>query len=1036
MNEQNAVTEFDKGNQLLQEGELEDAIAAYCRAIELNPANSWFHQQLGEALAKLGRWEEAVTAFRCAIELKPDFSWSYHHLGDSLAQQQKWEESAVAFRKAIELNPAHFGTFVGLGNTLAKLGQFDEAIAAYRRASELNPDADWIHHALANALEERTQLDLAEALASYRHMIELNPDNVEGYHHLLQIQPDNLGAWLQLAQAFVRQEQMEEAIAAYRRALELNPKSFLLHQQLGKVLANQGDVAEAIVSYRHMIELNPDNVEGYHNLLQIQPDNLEAWLQLAQAFVRQEQIEEAIAAYRCAVDRNPSSGKVYHQLGSLLAREEKWEEAIVVYQQAVEFSQDLPQTYYLLGESQAKLGDREEASRCYRRTAELLEGEGKIDEAIAAYQQVVLQQPSVADYLNLGMLLCQKYRLEESLKCYQKALDIQPEERDSCFNLAKLLIQEGFLNEVMACYHQVSNSDSSHAGVYHQLSINLAKQGLINEALVCFQQTPQRHPSAGEVCEYIWKGLNQLGPLDETSVYCQTEIQLATAETHFRETSQCTVFAIDFLADSAKIFLEKSGFSISNLELMSRDDINLEEIYINNFHQNQRGHLARKVEKKLWEGLGHPDVTQGLDFQQSMVETGYIYSICPISGRIVRSNQSFNFGDTNIVYRFIGVNVFYLIVGGWGGSKRSIYFPHLEIILIRGKDWWALQTSQNTINTLKSCVASYWVLFKSYINSQQKKETVALSGFIANIGHFFWNDMSGLQNLYENGILEKIDKFSVGLYEYFSIANIFPEIPLEKFIHPAKTGIDIFKTIMSNNYFCIRPTDLVVTEKLANRLIQASLKRCSSAFLQELERVRQHFPIIWVGCRYRSRIWVSQVEGTANLIKSLYSEFPNLAVVFGGWSPKESEEATPEEISHLKAPIKTFVEEVLDILPTYIQTYNAFGRPNYENILLCNAIDLYIATLGSETCYLSMISNKPGIIHANTGFPGYVVEPLYVEARENCIPPVVIDSKYIVDQDKSNHMTRNYDCDWQVIYNEAIKIIYNSIISQAEGHRR
>ncbi|MEY3866713.1 MAG: hypothetical protein RLZZ338_604 [Cyanobacteriota bacterium] len=50
-------------------------------------------------------------------------------------------------------------TEVNKANELQQEGKLDEAISAYRRASEWNPDADWIHYALVNILQQRTQSD-------------------------------------------------------------------------------------------------------------------------------------------------------------------------------------------------------------------------------------------------------------------------------------------------------------------------------------------------------------------------------------------------------------------------------------------------------------------------------------------------------------------------------------------------------------------------------------------------------------------------------------------------------------------------------------------------------------------------------------------------------------------------------------------------------------------------------------------------------------------------------------------------------------
>jgi hypothetical protein len=159
----------------------------------------------------------------------------------------------------------------------------------------------------------------------------------------------------------------------------------------------------------------------------------------------------------------------------------------------------------------------------------------------------------------------------------------------------------------------------------------------------------------------------------------------------------------------------------------------------------------------------------------------------------------------------------------------------------------------------------------------------------------------------------------------------------------------------------------------------------------------------------------------------LHSEFPNLGVVFGGWAPKESEEATPGEASWLEAPMKTFVEQIVALLPPDIKTYNSFGRPNYEKIVLDYAVDLYIATTGSDTVYVATLGNNSGVVHTNTGLLEGM-ESLYLGIRENCVPPILIAKEHIIDCDNSSHMVRNYDCDWRVIYNEVIKIVEKKVI--------
>ncbi|MGD1700496.1 tetratricopeptide repeat protein [Dapis sp. BLCC M229] len=88
------VSDFSQGNQFLRSKKLEEAVAAYHRAIARNPSFYWSHHRLGKALEQLGRLEEAVAAYRQAVELKPDAAWSYFHLGQVL-RLLGWKEEAI-----------------------------------------------------------------------------------------------------------------------------------------------------------------------------------------------------------------------------------------------------------------------------------------------------------------------------------------------------------------------------------------------------------------------------------------------------------------------------------------------------------------------------------------------------------------------------------------------------------------------------------------------------------------------------------------------------------------------------------------------------------------------------------------------------------------------------------------------------------------------------------------------------------------------------------------------------------------------------
>ncbi|WP_313904604.1 tetratricopeptide repeat protein, partial [Streptomyces sp. 15-116A] len=66
----------EHGDALRNAGRDEEALAAYDRALALDPAYASAHASRGVALANLGRRTEALAALDHALDLIPSYAWA------------------------------------------------------------------------------------------------------------------------------------------------------------------------------------------------------------------------------------------------------------------------------------------------------------------------------------------------------------------------------------------------------------------------------------------------------------------------------------------------------------------------------------------------------------------------------------------------------------------------------------------------------------------------------------------------------------------------------------------------------------------------------------------------------------------------------------------------------------------------------------------------------------------------------------------------------------------------------------------------
>jgi SAM-dependent methyltransferase/Flp pilus assembly protein TadD len=147
---QAAAWSYNEALSLHEQGRLDEAIAAYRKALARDPGLVVAHNNLGNALAGRGRTEEAAAAYRRALDFNPRHVEAHYNLALLHERHGRHADAARSYEQVIRLRPLA-APFNNLGNCYNALGLVDAALASYRRALALE-DTPEIRANLARAL--------------------------------------------------------------------------------------------------------------------------------------------------------------------------------------------------------------------------------------------------------------------------------------------------------------------------------------------------------------------------------------------------------------------------------------------------------------------------------------------------------------------------------------------------------------------------------------------------------------------------------------------------------------------------------------------------------------------------------------------------------------------------------------------------------------------------------------------------------------------------------------------------------------------
>ena len=233
-----------------QTAEYRDLLALYTATLQKNPDCWMAHYNLGIVLREQGEADQAIDHYQRAVALRPDYAEAHYNLGRLLVEHGQLNDAVAHYERAAAINPADAEAQNNLGVTLFGIGRADDAIAHYQKALEIWPDYAEASCNLANALIAKGDFD--GAIARYTACLAAIPDQEEAQYNL--------------ASALLRRGRTDEAIIQYQKVLEMHPGSADTHANLGSAWLSKGRVRDAIVEYTKALQISPDNLAALSNL--------------------------------------------------------------------------------------------------------------------------------------------------------------------------------------------------------------------------------------------------------------------------------------------------------------------------------------------------------------------------------------------------------------------------------------------------------------------------------------------------------------------------------------------------------------------------------------------------------------------------------------------------------------------------------------------------------------------------------------------------------------------------------------------------
>jgi len=424
----------------IRNGETDEAIKIYKELFTLSPQDETILLRMGVLYSDQNKLEEASAAFTKALAVNPKLLFTHLYIARLAAKTGAIERATIFYNKALRLNWS-IDLELEVADFYATTGFPQEAILHYRNILKKHPDDHRAGLGLAHTLliQGKDKQALKELLILRENSTNKTQIDIITAH--LHLRSNNFQTAIEVLIPLV--EKANEPEASYMLAV-----IYYQQQQTDKAIASLKNITRdstlfkdaLFLHVRILMELKEANKAIQLIQRAIDKDEsapVEMYTLLASMYMEQGQFEKGYATLDAASTVHPDNTKILFEYGLLLEQEGRRVEAIAQMEKILTIDANHSDALNYIGYTWADLGINLEKALIYTRKATRLKpGNGYIQDSLGWV------------YFRLG-------RLQEAMTEITGALRLEPEDPHIHEHLGDIYLQ---LNEQKKAIQSYNNA--------------------------------------------------------------------------------------------------------------------------------------------------------------------------------------------------------------------------------------------------------------------------------------------------------------------------------------------------------------------------------------------------------------------------------------------------------------------------------------------------------------------------------------------------------------------------------------------------